>query len=82
MAQGDKTLGFARYSLQGSDTIDFDSTFVDPSMRETGLSRLLVEAALGDAIVAGRKVKASCWYVDELIGKHPEYLAEGAVFTG
>lgn len=70
-----ETLGHAHYTLLGDDGIDFDGTFVEPSLRGTGLSGLLAARAVGDEIVRGRKVRASCWYIEEYLERHPEALA-------
>lgn len=64
-------VGAAHYTLIGDDAIDFDHTLVIPPLRGTGLSELLAERALTDEIVAGRRIHASCWYIDEYLTKHP-----------
>lgn len=33
----------------------------------------MVKYALDESREAGYSVAATCWYVDEYIGKHPEY---------
>lgn len=82
VANEDGVIGYARYSKQPDGSINFNSTMVDPNYRGSGLAHLLVKLALGDDLVKNAKVLASCWYVDELLAKHPEYLAEGASFIG
>ncbi|HUH52813.1 MAG TPA: GNAT family N-acetyltransferase [Microbacteriaceae bacterium] len=80
LTKDEKVLGFARYTADSNQNIDFDSTFVDPKLRESGLAGLLVQTAVGSDIVKNRNVKASCWFVEGILSKHPEYLAEGAIF--
>lgn len=75
-------LGHAHYRLQGDTDIDFDSTVVDESLRGTGLSGLLATRALGDGVVEGRTVHASCWFIAGFVKRHPEALAPGATFAG
>lgn len=73
----DRTLGEAHYRLLGDEAagtagIDFDHTYVDPSLRGTGLSGVLARHALTDEIVRGRRVAASCWFIAGYLEKHPE----------
>lgn len=75
-----RIIGHAHYTLIGEEGINFDGTFVDPSHRGTGLSALLVARALADDVVAGKTVRASCWYVADHIEAHPDSLAEGATY--
>lgn len=82
IVKDDEVLGTARYSFFGDNGIDFDSTHVDESLRGTGLSGVLVRAALGDDIVRDKTVRASCWFVDGYAKKHPDALAEGATLSG
>ena len=49
----------------------FDHTVVDPGLRGTGLSGLLAEHALTDDIVKGRKIQASCWYIEGYLERNP-----------
>lgn len=76
LVKDDAVLGEAHYTLRegSSPSIDFDHTVVDPSLRGTGLSGLLAERALTDNIVKGRQVKASCWFIEGYIAKHPQLL--------
>jgi len=69
-------IGEAHYSLLADDAIDFDHTVVSPEFRGTGLSGLLAEHALTDDIVTGRRVQASCWFIEEYLAKHPHLVAE------
>lgn len=68
---GHHELGEAHYTLIGEEGIDFDHTEVDPSLRGTGLSGLLVRHALADPVVAGRELRASCWFVAGMLEEDP-----------
>lgn len=69
-----QVIGEAHYSLLGETGINFDHTVVAPSYRGTGLSRLLAHRAVTDEIVRGRKIAASCWFIEGFLAKHPELL--------
>lgn len=70
-AQAPAVVGEAHYSLIGARGIDFDHTVVTPKLRGTGLSGLLAERALTDDVVRGRKIQASCWYIEGYLERHP-----------
>lgn len=78
ITKDDRVIGVAHYTLFDDDTehpgIDFDHTEVDPEFRGTGLSGILARKALSDGIVTGREVKASCWFIEGYIAKHPELI--------
>lgn len=73
-AQAPIVVGEAHYSLLGANGIDFDHTVVNPSLRGTGLSGLLAERALTDEVVKGRKIQASCWFIEGYLKRHPHLL--------
>jgi predicted GNAT family acetyltransferase len=52
---------------QGSAQVDFDHTFVPPSLRHHGLARQLVDTGLAWARGQGYEIRASCSYVDAVI---------------
>lgn len=70
--------GEAHYTLIGDDMIDFDHTVVSPDLRGTGLSGLLAQHALTDQIVHGRRILASCWFIEGYLAKHPQLARGGA----
>lgn len=78
----DRVIGYAHYTLgdipDEAGSITFDGTVVNPAHRGAGLARILVQRALGDDIVRGREVRATCWYVAQHIERNPVDLAEGA----
>ncbi len=67
-------VGEAHYSFIGDHGIDFDHTVVNVALRGTGLSGLLAARALTDDVVKGRKIQASCWYIDGYLKRHPDLL--------
>jgi predicted GNAT family acetyltransferase len=70
-------VGHAHYSLRGEDVIDFDSTFVSPKFRGSGLAALLAQHALTHEIIGERRVQASCWYIDEYLTRNPQVIRAG-----
>ena len=74
LARGDEVVGEAHYTLLGDDAIDFDHTVVTRELRGTGISALLAHRAVTDEIVRGRRVHASCWFIEGYLAKHPELL--------
>lgn len=65
-------VGEAHYALDGDAAVDFDHTFVSPTLRGTGLAGLLARHALTGEVVQGRRIKASCWFIAGFLEKHPE----------
>ena len=55
------------------DVVDFRSTYVDPSLRGHGVGEKLVRQALDWAREEGLKVIPTCWFVDTVVRRHPEY---------
>ena len=72
LVQGGEVLGYAEYEAQG-DTLDFTHTQVGEEHQGEGLGERLVRGALDDVRAQGRKVVASCPFVDSFIRKHAEY---------
>ena len=75
-------VGEAHFSLRGSELIDFDHTVVIPELRGTGISGLLARFALLGPAASGRRIAASCWFIDGYLAKHPEILEEIAARSG
>ena len=75
-AEGERLIGEAHYRLIGDDIIDFDHTVVVPEFRRTGLSAVLAHGAVTGPAATGRRVQASCWFIDGYLHRHPELLAE------
>lgn len=76
LRSGDDEIGIAEYRLHdtaGGAVAEFHHTFVTPPRRDQGNAERLVAAALDDTRERGRKVRATCWYVDQFIIEHPEY---------
>jgi predicted GNAT family acetyltransferase len=77
LKQGDRVWGEAHYTLFGDGAdggVDFDHTVVDPELRGTGLAALLAHRAVTDEVSHGRAVRASCWFIEGYLAKHPELL--------
>jgi predicted GNAT family acetyltransferase len=55
------------------NTVDFRSTYVHPAVRGHGVGEKLVREALEWARAEGLKVIPSCWFVDTVVRRHPEY---------
>lgn len=54
-------------------TVDFRNTYVHPSARGKGVGEKLVRAALEWARAEGMTVIPSCWFVETVVRRHPEY---------
>lgn len=70
-ASAPTVVGEAHYTLLGEHGIDFDHTVVTPRLRGTGLASLLATRALTSDVVRGRKIQASCWYIEGFLERHP-----------
>lgn len=68
-------VGEAHYTLLGEDAINFDHTFVRPADRGTGLSELLAHAAVTGEASEGRQLRATCWFIQGYLRRHPDLLA-------
>ncbi|SJN08551.1 hypothetical protein FM113_03215 [Leucobacter sp. 7(1)] len=78
-----RLIGEAHYSFRGAagesgTIIDFDHTVVHPDFRGTGLSGLLAHHAVTSEVVQGRRVLASCWFIEGYLARHPELLTPDA----
>jgi uncharacterized protein len=61
------------YRLTGT-VMDLASTFVPPAARGRGAAAQVVEAALKHARAHGLQIVPTCWYAEEFINSHPEYI--------
>ena len=52
---------------ESSQSVDFVSTFVPPSLRGGGLAAQLVDVGFAWADAAGLSITASCWYADRAL---------------
>ncbi|MBK0420978.1 N-acetyltransferase [Leucobacter sp. CSA2] len=71
-----RLVGEAHYSLIGDDAIDFDHTVVVPELRGSGLSGLLARHALTGDAAKGRRILASCWFIEGYLARHPELASD------
>lgn len=67
-------IGEAHYTPLGADAVDFDHTVVSPAFRGTGLSALLAHHAITSDVARGRRIHASCWYIEKYLTEHPELV--------
>ncbi|CAN5786189.1 MAG: GNAT family N-acetyltransferase [Ilumatobacteraceae bacterium] len=69
---------FADYRPVGDgSTLLFHHTVTPPPDRGRGYAAELVARALNDVRASGRTVAATCWYVDQFVEAHPEYVLDG-----
>ena len=61
------------YAPRPGNLVDFQSTYVSPAVRGRGVGEKLVREALDWARGEGLKVIPTCWYVDTVVRRHPEY---------
>jgi len=71
--EGDELAGEAHYTLTGREAT-FDHTLVPTRFEGRGVASRLVRYAMDDIRSAGEwHVRATCWYVDGWLQRHPEY---------
>ena len=75
VARVDGREGHLFYIRMGEDVVDFRSTYVDPALRGRRIGDQLVCAAFAWATSEGLKVIPTCWFVDTVVRRHPEYQA-------
>lgn len=61
-------------TMDGVSTIDH--TFVDPSLRGTGVAGELVKLAADTILAKGNRIGATCSYAVAWFQRHPEYQIE------
>lgn len=64
---------FLSYAPVADDTLDFRHTWVDPALRGRGVGDRIVRTALEYARDRGLAVIPSCWYVETVVRRRPEY---------
>jgi predicted GNAT family acetyltransferase len=72
VAEANGTLSYVRYMLDG-DTLDLMSTYVHPNVRGRRVGEILVMRALDFARENDYEVIPTCWFVDTVVRRHPEY---------
>lgn len=69
----DGHLSILHYRMEEEGLIHFTSTFVPPAFRGRGYGAFLVKAGLDHAVERNYRVRSSCWFVDEVLERSPEY---------
>lgn len=64
---------YLRYSLRGTDTIDFIYTYVPNELRGKGLAAIIAKEGFKYAEENNLKVVPTCPYILTFIEKYPEY---------
>ncbi|ACZ29203.1 hypothetical protein Xcel_0164 [Xylanimonas cellulosilytica DSM 15894] len=72
--ESDRVMGWLNYRVEG-DVMVINSTVTVPEFRGRGVAGMLAGQALEDAIDAGHRVDALCWYVAEYIERNPRYFS-------
>ena len=63
----------ATFPAVSDTTVNFNHTFVDPSLRGQGVANLLLTAAAKDVKARGLKARATCSYAVKWFSEHEEY---------
>lgn len=63
---------YVSYKVVGTRALDFQHTFVPPSLRGQGIAEALVRYGMEDARARGLKVIPTCPFVRAFIARHPE----------
>ncbi len=63
----ESVLSYRLFQRDDRQAIDFNSTYVPPSLRGKGLAEKLVRAGLHWARAQGFELHASCWYVAKFL---------------
>ncbi|MGO1809792.1 MAG: GNAT family N-acetyltransferase [Canibacter sp.] len=82
LVKNDTQVGVAHFSDFGEIVRDFNHTVIDPDFRGNGLSTLLAQYALTHPTTKGKKLAASCWFIQGVIEKRPQILDDNGRATG
>ncbi len=63
----------ATFPAVSATTVNFNHTFVDPSLRGQGVANMLLTAAAADVKARGLKARATCSYAVKWFSEHEEY---------
>ncbi len=63
----------ATFPAVSATTVNFNHTFVDPSLRGQGVAGQLLGAAAADVRARGLKARATCSYAVKWFSEHEEY---------
>lgn len=68
-----KEVGVVDFPSIDENTVDINHTFVDDSLRGTGMAGKLLEAAAKHIEAQGKKAVPTCSYAVRWFARHPEY---------
>jgi uncharacterized protein len=68
-----KLAAWIHYRMRGNDTIELVHTEVKPEHEGQGLASKIATFAFDDARARGRKVIATCTYLQNFLQRHAEY---------
>jgi predicted GNAT family acetyltransferase len=68
-----ETVSLADYRPLDDGTLVFHHTLTPPTHRGNGYAADLVGRAMKDVRASGHKIVATCWFVEEYLGLHPEF---------
>ncbi len=63
----------ATFPAISDTTVNFNHTYVDPSLRGQGVAGAMLSAAVADVKARGLKAKATCSYAVKWFSEHEEY---------
>jgi predicted GNAT family acetyltransferase len=72
LRQDDELIGVMDYVERGGTTY-LVHTEITPARRGEGQGDVLVQHALDDLRLRGDDFVATCWFVEDFVGRHPEY---------
>ena len=68
-----RVIAEATFPAASATTVNFNHTFVDPSLRGQGVANMLLTAAAADVKARGLKARATCSYAVKWFSEHEEY---------
>ena len=64
---------YLQYQPLGPALLDYESTYVPDHLRGRGVATAIVRHALDYARANALRVRPTCWFVQEIIERYPEY---------
>ncbi|HWR23086.1 MAG TPA: GNAT family N-acetyltransferase [Feifaniaceae bacterium] len=69
----ERVIAEATFPAVSDTVVEFNHTFVDPSLRGQGAAGMLLEAAAADVRARGLKARPTCSYAVKWFSEHGEY---------